>query len=770
MRHQRLKLSAALLSLIAAMPGAAQDRTVLPIAPQPFNGTIRENILDSSVKPATPLRAPQGAPNIFLFMSDDVGFAASSTFGGPVPTPNLERLAQRGQRYNRFHTTGICSPSRAALLTGRNHHNAGVGFLSDQPTGYPGYAGRIDPATATIAQILRLDGYNTAMIGKHHNVPTGERSAAGPFDAWPTGLGFEHFYGFIDGDADQYRPNLYRGIDLQPTPTGKPVLLDARLADEAIRYIHNQKAAAPNKPFFVYYAPGSLHAPHQAPPEYIARFKGKFDQGWDKVREESFQRQLALGIVPAGTVLTPRPEGIPAWSDLSPKARAFAIRSMEVAAAMLAYQDDQVGRVLDEIDRMGLSSNTLIAVIEGDNGPSAEVGPGGSVNEIQHITGQKEDEAWLASNTELLGGERTYATYPAGWAWALAAPLRYTKQYASMLGGIRNGMILSWPGKVARPGAVCAQFGHLVDIAPTLLAASRLPEPKSVNGVAQKPMDGESLLDSLANCQPEHPRTQYFEMTGKAGLYHDGWFASSDDGRLPWVNVPPGGTRPAADWKLYDLRKDFSQSTDVAAQNPEQLRKMIALWDAEAKKNQVYPLDHRFGFARGGSLGEPVTALEYWGKDTSLPAQGGFPLFRSFKLTADVKLSQAAASGVIVALGSRFGGWSFYLDRGRPTFTYAASTKPEDVTRVQGGSKVALGSGTVGLNFKVKGIGGKATVEIVQGGKIVASGEIPRTFITPAGLGEMLDVGRDTGVPVTDYRTPLGEIQGDISRVRFDFD
>ncbi|WP_235037735.1 MULTISPECIES: arylsulfatase [unclassified Novosphingobium] len=774
MPRYHLKLSAAILSFAIAPLAHAQstaDRTVLPIPAPAFSGQIAPNVLDARPALLSPLRAPQQAPNLFVFMSDDVGFSASSTFGGPVPTPNYDRLAARGQKYNRFHTTGICSPTRAALLTGRNHHNASVGMLSDMPAGFPGYTGAISPETATMAQVLKLNGYNTAMFGKHHNTPSDQRSVAGPFDNWPTGLGFEYFYGFNGGDSDQYRPVLYRGTGMLPEPAKESVLLDKRLADDAINWIHNQKAAAPDKPFFIYYASGSLHAPHQASPEHIARFKGKFDQGWDKVREETHKRQLKLGIIPAGTKLTPRPEGIPAWADLTADARAFAIKSMEVAAAMLAYQDEQLGRVLDELERMGLQDDTLVAVIEGDNGASAEVGPSGSVNELQHLLGTKEDDAWLASNVEGYGGEQTYGTYPAGWAWALNSPLRQMKQYASMLGGIRNGMILSWPGRIAKPGKVCAQFSHVIDIAPTFFEAAGVPAPTSVLGTTQKPLDGQSLLGSLNGCERDKPRTQYFEMTGKAGLYHNGWFASNEDGRKPWESMPPGGPRPENPWTLYDLRKDFSQNDDVAAENPEKLKELVALWTSEATRNNVFPLDHRFYFARAGaeSLGKPAEHLEFWGKNVSIPATTSLPPAKSFHLDADLQLDKSEASGVIVAYGSHFGGWSFHLDKGKPVLTYARSTRPEDIVVIGSGHALPAGASEVGLNFNLERPLGKATVEILVDGNVVGSGTIAHTTPIPAGIGEMLDIGRDTGVTVTSYIRMLGEIEGDIPHVLFTF-
>ena len=399
----RYLLAGAISALIAASPLAAQDRSVLPIPAPAFDGQIADNVLDSRPGSARPVQAPQGAPNVFLVMSDDVGFAMSSAFGGPVPTPNMERLAARGQRYNRFHTTGICSPSRAALLTGRNHHKAGVGYLSDLPMAFPGYGGRMLPETATIAQVLRLNGYNTAMWGKHHNVPSEERSEAGPFDAWPTGIGFEYFFGFVNGDTDQFQPNVYRGIHRVDQADGAGRMLEERFTDDIVRWLHNQAAGNPDKPFLLYYAPGSTHAPHQARPEAIARFKGRFDQGWDRLREETFRRQLAMGMVPRGTKLTARPQGIAAWDSLTPGQQAFAARAMEVAAAQLAMQDEHLGRILDELGRMGKLDNTLVAVINGDNGASGEAGPRGTNNELRSMGTHDEREEWLHANIDKPG-------------------------------------------------------------------------------------------------------------------------------------------------------------------------------------------------------------------------------------------------------------------------------------------------------------------------------------------------------------------------------
>ncbi|MCJ2185616.1 arylsulfatase [Novosphingobium beihaiensis] len=768
-----LKLAAAGLAIGTCTPAIAQaDRTVLPIPRAPFTGTMADNVLDATPSPSAPVRAPQGAPNVLLFMSDDVGFAMSSAFGGPVPTPNFDRLARTGERFNRFNTTGICSPSRAALLTGRNHHNAGVGWLSDLSTGFPGYNGRMQPDTATVAQILRLNGYNTAMFGKHHNIPAQERSEAGPFDAWPTGLGFEYFFGFPNGDSDQYSPELYRGISRVGPGDGEGKMLDERLADDLIRWVHNQQAGAPGKPFLAYLAPGSAHAPHQVPPEWIARFKGQFDQGWDAMRIETWRRQLSMGIIPKGTKLTPRPTEIPAWDTLSPQEKAFHARTMEVAAAQLAFQDAQLGRVIDELQRMGLLNNTLVAVVLGDNGASGEAGPEGTIDELRGMDHIPERKAWMLANIDKLGGPETYENYSVGWAWAMNTPFRWVKQYADMLGGIRNGMILNWAGHVADPGSICGEFSHLIDITPTILDAARLPAPKEVLGTMQKPMDGTSLLPALQTCEADKPRTQYFEIGGKMGLYHDGWFLSGEDGRTSWENVPPGGPKPKITWTLYNLDKDFSQSTDLSAQYPKRLETMKALFHKEGEKNNVFPIDHRFGMARAMAVmhPDPRKHFDFWGKDVSIPAVGGPVLMaRPFTLKADLRLDSAQASGAVVALGSWFGGWSLYLDQGHPAFVWARSTDPQETFRVVSDKTLPQGASTLTLRFQTQKPGGPAQIVLNADGQDYARLDVPVNYFQPAGNGESLDVGRDLGVPVTKYRTPHGQIEGDVPHVTIDY-
>ena len=755
---------ASMAVVLAAQAAVAEtDRTRLPIVPPPFDGVIRDNVRDSVPAPLHRVSAPAGAPSVLLFMSDDVGFAMSSTFGGPVPTPNFDRLAAMGQRYNRFHTTGICSTSRAAILTGRNHHNAGVGYQSDFPAGYPGYLGRFSPQTAPLAQVLRLNGYNTAMFGKHHNVPAGENSAAGPFDNWPTGLGFEYFYGFLGGSTDQWRPTLYRGTTRVSDAERAGDALDKRLADDVIHWVHGQKSAAPDKPFLVYLAPGSTHAPHQAPADYIARFKGRFDQGWDAVREETFRRQRAAGIIPKHAMLTPRPPEIPAWDSLSPDHREFAARSMEVAAAMLAYQDAQLGRVLDEFERMGILNDTLVIAVLGDNGASAEAGPRGVANERAKANGVEETDAYLAGIADALGSERHHPNYPAGWAWAMDTPLRWTKQVVSMLGGVRNGMILAWGSSVQRKGSVCGEFGHLVDVAPTVLDAAGLPAPDLVFGVAQKPMDGRSLLDSTAQCQPMRPRTQYFEMSGKVGLYHDGWFASYDDNRLPWQLEPTEAQRAASRWTLYNLDVDFSQARDLSTSRPARLEEMKVLWREVATRNNVFPLDNRGPYGRRTVEAAGGARFEFWGGGTSIPA-GRITAFsgRPFTIDTEIELAKDGASGVIAGLGSHMAGWSLFLEDGRIRFVYALSERPGDTTELASSQLLPAGRHRLSLQFLAKGVRQPADVVLLANGKTVATGRVPQTFVITAEASETFDVGSDTGMPVTDYGAMPPKLDGEI--------
>jgi arylsulfatase len=765
-------LCAALLSSVAAVAAEpAPSRTVLPVPPGPFAGTIGATFADSKPAYPEPVKAPAGAPNILLVLTDDVGFAASSTFGGPVPTPALDRLAANGLRYTRFHTTAMCTPTRASLLTGRNHHAVASGIVTDTASGYPGYNGAIPDSAATVADVLRHNGYNTAFFGKHHNTPQGEDDPnTGPFKHWPTGLGFEYFYGFIGGDTNQWRPHLYRGT----TPVAMPKMdttLDHYLAQDLIQWVHGQKAAAPDKPFLAYLAPGSAHAPHQAPPEWIARFKGKFDQGWDKLREESLARQKAAGIVPKNTVLTPRPQGIPAWASLSSDERRYSAHMMEVYAGMLAYQDNQFGTVLDELQRMGQLDNTLVIFIEGDNGGSPEGEVHGTMNELGTLAnGMKEDQAWMLDQMPKMGGPDSYAVYPVGWAWATNTPFQWTKQVGSHLGGTRNGMVLSWPARIKSKGEIRTQFAHVNDVMPTILEAVGVPAPDMVDGVKQQPIDGVSLAYSFSapKAAERHTR-QYFELVGNRAFYENGWMASTTPGRLPWKAGGSGGLPTDYKWELYDLTKDFSQSRDLAKIHPDRLAAMQAAWDAEARKNNVYPLDDRQGSGRvSGRPFEIPSQYVYWGAGISVAQSKAPPInFTSFTMTADITVPEGGPRGVLVASGSQFAGWSFGFEAGRPFVVHAASQKPEDLFRVAAVQPLAAGARRLTCRYTLDGRPGQGGLMVMSlDGTEVARGRIARTAYIAAGLGETFDTGRDTGEVVV--KMPEGtEYNGKIDKIEF---
>jgi arylsulfatase len=774
--YRSITLLLALPASFSLQAGNDTDRTILPPSAPSYQGKLGLTENESTPRYPSPLRAPERAPNILLVMTDDVGFASSSSFGGPVATPHLDGVAERGLRYNQFHTTGICSPTRAALLTGRNHHAVGLGTLSDIPSPYPGYTARIPPAAATIARILRDNGYNTAMFGKDHNIPQAERSPAGPFDQWPTGRGFEYFYGFIAGDSDQWQPALYEGI----TPVKDPerpegYLLDEELADKAINWIHNQKAGAPGKPFFIYYATGSAHAPHQAPEEWIARFRGRFDHGWDREREIILSRQKALGIVPQETVLAARPDNIPAWDHLNPNERKVYARFMEVYAAQLAFQDAQFGRIMDELLRMGIADNTLVVFIQGDNGSSAEGGRTGSINEMAELsTGEHLiDVDWLAGNLDVLGSPATYQGYQSGWAFATDTPFPWFKQIASHLGGVRNGLVISWPSRIEQQGEIRSQYHHVIDVVPTLLEAAGIPAPEKVDGIEQQPFDGTSMVYSFGDANaPSRRITQYYEVHANRAIYHDGWLACTTPRNMPWnmprVQASDVTTYP---WELYNLSEDFSQSRDLAGNYPDKLEELQALFDAEARRYNVYPLQDAGGQQRAsrmmrGSGHRPRREFVYWGKDIHLQMMSAPPLtFLPFTLEAELEVPAGGGEGVIVAAGSHFGGWSFYLDRGRPVAFASISPLPLPGAQSRIVSEKTLSPGRHTLRFDFEHVGEGGTLTISVDGKEAASGDVERRPRILAGNGETFDTGRDTNVPVsTDYERE-GAFSGEINRI-----
>lgn len=748
--------------------------SVLPYGDTTPAVELQLEVEDSTASWPQRVSAPAGAPNVLLIMTDDEGFAANSVYGGPIPRPTLEQLASNGLRYNQFHTAAICSPSRAALLTGRNPHAVRSGNVVDIATPFPGYWSNIPNSAAGIARILRDNGYNTAMFGKDHNVPPWERSAAGPFDRWPTGMGFEYFFGFVGGDSDQWHPGLFRNtyrLKENPVPTGET--LDHAFASDAIAWLHQQQAAHSGKPFFLYYAPGTPHAPHQVPKSWIAKFKGQFDGGWDKQREQTFDRQKAIGIIPQDAVLTPRPEQIPAWDSLTAQQQTAYARMMEVYAATVAYQDAQLGRVLEEIKRMGQLDNTLVLVISGDNGASGEGGPGGTSNELGEITNQVHDSAeWLAASMDDMGGPRSYQNYPVGWAWAMNTPFPWTKQVASHLGGSRNGLVVSWPLKI-NSGAVRTQFASLVDIVPTILEAANIAAPTVVDGVAQQPLNGTSLAYSFADgSAPGQHNLQYFESQGNRAIYHYGWWANTIPERMPWESKSPAGKVGDYQWQLYNLNQDYSQSKNLAAQQPQKLAQLQALWLQEAKANGVLPIDDRFGFERAQAMIHWLASgrdhFTYWAagiqvEQSASPSWAG----RGFSIEAQLELPGAKTSGVVLAMGSWFGGWSFYLKNNVPMVQVAASTKPEDQFHVAADKPLPKGEVTLRFEFAPDkpGLYQPGVVTIYANGKAIGSGAIGRTIARMAGLSETFDIGFDSGTPVTSDYQNQGRFEGDIKRV-----
>ena len=752
------------------------DRTVLPIQPPPFNGVIGDDAARSTPSFPAEVKAPAGAPNVIVVMTDDVGFAASSAFGGVIPTPALDTIATNGLRYNNFHTTAMCSPSRAALLTGRNHHAVSMGSLTDLTTGYPGYWARLPKSAATIAEVLRQNGFNTAFFGKHHNVPKPQNSVAGPFDNWPTGLGFEYFYGFVGPETDQWHPALVRGTSRLQPPGDKT--LDRLMADDAISWIHNQKAAAPDKPFFIYYAPGSAHAPHQAPADWIARFKGKFDAGWDVTREQIFRQQKAQGVIPANAVLTPRPPHVPAWDSLSADEKRIEARLMEIYAAQLAYQDDQFGRIFAELKRMGQFDNTLIMFIEGDNGASFEGGEVGNGNTMAKLTSNPEESTeWLLSQLDKFGGPESHNNYPRGWAWAMNTPFQLFKRFASHLGGIRNGMVIPWPERIKSGGNFRPQFTHLIDVMPTVLEATGVPAPRMVNGVAQQPMNGVSIVSTFASPKSESPRkVQYFELLGNRSIYNDGWLASSippdwfdSTSSVQKPGEPPKTPPLEYKWALYDLRKDFSQSRDLSEQHPEKLKAMETLWWQEARKNNVLPIDNSLTAARlnadSNAHGGDRPSYIYWGGDISVATGSEPPINRrSFVLTGDVQVDADGGSGVIAAYGNRFGGWSFYLKNGIPMVHQAFTEQPQHQFVVRGDSRLLAGKHIVSYEVSYRPGYRGADVVIRLDGRQVASGQMAQT-VRMVDTTENFDIGHDSDLTVTKDYADDGRFSGRIEKV-----
>jgi arylsulfatase len=764
-----------------------QDQTlprhVLPIPDQPQVGltTYDAKDPDTQYPPIRDLRPPQGAPNVLVVLLDDVGFGASSAFGGPCQTPNFEKLAANGLKYNRFHTTALCSPTRQALLTGRNHHSVGMGGITEIATSAPGYNSILPNTCSPIARTLKLNGYSTAQFGKCHEVPVWQTSPMGPFDAWPTGGGgFEYFYGFIGGETNQYYPAIYEGttpIEPEKTPEqGYHFTQD--MTDKAIKWVSQQKALMADKPFFIYFAPGATHAPHHVPPEWIDKYKGQFDQGWDVVREQTFARQKQLGVIPQDCQLTDRHAQIPAWDSMAPELKPILSRQMEVYAAFLEHTDHHIGRLIDSLEDLEILDNTLIYVIIGDNGASAEGSLQGCFNEIAPLTGFADLETveFLAERLDQLGGPEAYNHYAVGWAHAMNTPYQWTKQVASHWGGTRNGLIVHWPKGIQARGEVRSQFHHVIDVAPTLLEVAGLPEPTFVNGVQQRPIEGVSMAYSLNQANaPERRQTQYFEMAGNRGIYHKGWTAVTRH-RTPWET---GMVKlPAFDddvWELYDTTTDWTQSRDLAREYPDKLHDLQRLWLIEAVKYNVLPLDDRFAERANPELaGRPQlitgTRQILFGGMGRL-SESSIVNFKnkSHAITAEVVVPESGAEGVIVAQGGMTGGWSLYTKAGKPKYCY--NFYGVNHYTIEGTMAIPAGTHQVRMEFAYDG-GGLAkggTVALYVDGQKAGEGRVDRTQPLVFSADETCDVGFEAGSPVTyDYPTEGGKFSGDVNWVQID--
>ncbi|MGA9305041.1 MAG: arylsulfatase [Candidatus Sulfotelmatobacter sp.] len=761
----------AVLVLVAICNWVASAQEVLPRPEPPFKGHIGRTVKDSTKDFPQEVKAPKGAPNILLILTDDVGFGASSTFGGPIPTPTFDRLAKNGLRYTQFHTTALCSPTRAALLTGRNHHSANTGIIMEGGTGFPGYNSLMSKSVGSFAEVLRQNGYNTAWYGKNHNVPDWHNSQAGPFDLWPTGLGFEYFYGFIGGDTSMWAPAIFENIKpIEPPHDQKDYFFDHDMADHAIARIQMLHAVAPDKPWLAYFAPGTAHAPHHAPKDWIAKFKGQFDQGWDKVREETLVRQKAMGIIPADTKLTERSAGIPAWDSLDAEHKKVYAHMMEVYAAALSNCDNEIGRVLDAIEETGELDNTLVIYIQGDNGASAEGGQQGLLNEMAFFNATPEDFKEVSRRMDELGGPTTFNHYPIGWAHAMDTPFQWTKQIASHFGGTRNGLVISWPARIKDKGGIRTQFHHVIDIAPTILEAVGVESPSVLNGVPQKPIEGVSMVYTFdsANAPSTH-RTQYFEMFANRAIYNDGWVAATTPPLAPWAS---GKTIDVDDykWELYDITKDFSEANDLAAQQPKKLRELQELFWIEAAKYNVLPLDNskleRMNVDNRPSLTRGRTKFTFYPGMTRIP-EGSAPsiLNKSFRVTAEVEIPVNGAEGVLITQGGRFNGWGLYLLDDKPVFHY--NLVGVQRYSVASPDKLSAGKHTVVIDFKYDGgglgKGGVATLSV--DGKRANDAKFARTIPFRISADETLDIGEDTGTPVSeDYHVPF-KFTGTIHKV-----
>ena len=760
-------------------PGATTtiDGSHLPAPDPKFGGVINLDARDS--EPYWPPRVvpPKGAPNVLLIMTDDQGYGVSGTFGGVIPTPVLDRIAKAGLRYTQFHTTSLCSPTRAALITGRNHHSVGFGVIAELSTGYPGYDAVIEKNSATVGEILKENGYATSWFGKNHNTPAEQYSQAGPFDQWPTGMGFDYFYGFMGGETDQWTPWLFQNTTQIFPWLGHPGYnLITDMADQAIKYLKDLNAAAPDKPFFLYYVPGGSHAPHQPTPEWIKKISDLhlFDKGWNAVREQILANQKRLGVVPADTQLTPWPDGqaefggakLAKWDTLTPDERKLFIRQADVFAAYTAYTDYEIGRVIQAVEDMGKLDNTLIIFIVGDNGTSAEGSTLGTPFDMAAIQGVNLPVAEQLKFYDVWGSATTTPHMAVGWTWAFDTPFKWMKQVASHFGGTRNGLVVSWPGHIKDVGATRHQFHHVIDVVPTILEVTGIQAPSMVNGIAQRPIEGVSMaytFDQANANAPSKRDTQYFEMVGNRAIYHDGWIAATTPPKPPWSlgigkfpDVVNGYT-----WELYNIGKDYSEYNDLAGKMPDKLRDMKELFLVEAEKYGVFPLDNSF-ITRAASPRPSYTAgrtvFTYSGESFGLPSSDAPNIVdKSYSITAEVEIPASGAEGMLNTLGGRFGGYGLYLVKGKPVFTYVQINTQE--FRWEGPDVIAPGKHTIVFDFKYDGPGfGKGGTGVLSvDGKAVATRTIPYTIPFVVTIDESFDVGVDTrtGVDDNDYQPPF---------------
>jgi arylsulfatase A-like enzyme len=772
---------------ITGVPGSPSATTTIdgkqlpPMPDEAFGGKIERNVLQS--KPYWPPRVapPKGAPNVLLIMTDDSGYAVPSTFGGVIPTPALDRIADAGLRYTNFHSTAVCSATRAGLITGRNHHQMGYGTVSETATGFPGYNSIMTKDKATVGKIMKDNGYVTSWFGKNHNTPSFQSSAIGPFDQWPIGLGFQYFYGFMGGDTNQWQPaNLARNTTyIYPFLDNPNFNLTTAMADDAITYLKRIDALNPEQPFFLYYVPGGTHAPHHPTPEWIDKISKMklFDEGWNKLRDTIFAKQKKLGVLPPDAKMTPWPKDlIKEWDQLSADEKKMFIRQADIFAAYVAYTDHEIGRVIQAVEDLGKLDNTLIIYINGDNGTSAEGGLNGTPNEVAAVQGVHLPVEALLKYYDAWGSDLTYPHMSVGWAWAFDTPFSWTKMVASHFGGTKQGMAISWPKEISDKGGIRNQFHHVIDIVPTILEAAQVKQPEVVDGIPQKPIEGVSMVYTFdkknADAASTH-KTQYFEMLGDHAIYHDGWILSSKVMRVPWENSGKGHNDPASwPWELYDLSKDWTQYEDVAAKYPEKVKEMDALFWKEAEKNQVLPLNATT-FTRlvepRPSLAAGRTIFTYSGEMTGTP-NGDAPsiIATSYNFKANIDVPKEGAEGMIVTQGGRFAGYGFYVLKGKPVFTWNLV----DLKRIkwEGSEELTPGKHILEFDFKYDGLGaatlafgspsglGRSGTGVLKvDGKIVATQKMEKTIPMTLQWDENFDVGADTGTPVDDrdYQVPF---------------